>query len=167
MAIKQTDKIKAKPLGAAEEFRLETHVFYYLTRILAQRNRLLNQALRSYDLDFPRWRVLAVLKQHPGISMLELAELTAVDRTSLAHTVRVMADEGLLERIERASDRRSIVLTLSRLGEARLASILPIVMALTKQALSDLPATTVDELLVTLQHIGDNLAAPLRAVAKV
>ena len=145
-------------LGAKpEEFRLEMHIFYHFSRILARRNRLLNQELRRYDLDYPRWRVLAVLSQHPGISMLQLAELAAVDRTSLAHTVRLMAEEALLERTNRSSDRRSIELRLASVGRNKLDLIMPTVMALNAQALAGVPVAKIDALLATLGQIGDNL----------
>lgn len=141
----------------SDEFQLETHIFYHFSRILGRRNRLLNQQLRRYDLDYPRWRVLAVLNLNPGISMLQLAELAAVDRTSLAHTVRLMVDEMLLERSNRSSDRRSIELRLTPTGQARLDVIMPIVLALNAQALAGVSTAETSALLATLGQIGDNL----------
>src|SRR5215470_18719090 len=84
----------SEPDGAP--FRLEAHIFYLFSSILAQRNRALNRELAQFGIDYPRWRVLAVLGQYAGASMLQLAELTSVDRTTLAHTVRLMVSERLI-----------------------------------------------------------------------
>jgi hypothetical protein len=37
---------------------------------------------RVHGLDYPRWRVLAVLHEHSGATMGRLAELTSVDRSA-------------------------------------------------------------------------------------
>ena len=64
--------------------------------ILSRRPRALNLALRPYAIDYPRWRVLAVLNEHSGATMGEVAELTSVDRTTLTHTLKLMEREGLI-----------------------------------------------------------------------
>lgn len=131
-------------------------MFYLLSSILALRNRALNARLAGHGIDYPRWRVLAVLNEHPGASMLRIAELTSVDRTSLTHTVRMMADEGLVRR-ERGQDRRSIVLNLTPRGEATFTGILPAVLDLNGQALAGLDSAEVEGLRGQLHRLLDNL----------
>lgn len=145
------------PSASEGEFSLERHVFYLLSRVLASRNRALNAKLAGHGLDFPRWRVLAVLNEHPGASMLELAELTSVDRTSLTHTVRLMVDEGLVARTERGSDRRSVALALTRGGKAMFRRILPDVLTQNRQALNGLEDGEIDALRVSLSRVLANL----------
>ena len=55
--------------GAARAFKLEDHLFFYFSQILARRTQAINAGLRPYGLDYPRWRVLAVLQEHPGATM--------------------------------------------------------------------------------------------------
>jgi DNA-binding MarR family transcriptional regulator len=141
------------------DFQLETHTFYWFSRILSRRNRVLNSELRSFDLDYPRWRVMAVLNQHPGCSMQQLAEHTGVDRTSLAHTVTLMARQGLLTRQARETDRRSIVLDLTPRGRDLLGRILPTVLAHSSQALSGFKATEIRVLFKLLQRMAGNIGA--------
>lgn len=148
----------SKPADKAD-FQLETHAFYWFSRILSRRNRALNAELRRFDLDYPRWRVMAVLNQHPGCSMQQLAEQSGVDRTSLAHTVALMARQGLLTRRARKADRRSIVLTLTPRGRSLLARILPTVLAHSSQALSGFTATEVRTLFTLLGRIAVNVGA--------
>jgi DNA-binding MarR family transcriptional regulator len=141
------------------DFRLESHAFYWFSRILSRRNRGLNGELRRFDLDYPRWRVMAVLNQHPGCSMQQLAEHTGVDRTTLAHTVALMARQDLLTRRARETDRRSIMLNLTPHGRSLLARILPTVLAHASQALSGFTATEIQALFKLLQRMADNIGA--------
>src|SRR5271154_6402860 len=61
---------------ASAPFRLEAHLFYYFSQILARRQRALNLELRPFGLDYARWRVMAVLNEHSGCSMQALSGLT-------------------------------------------------------------------------------------------
>jgi DNA-binding MarR family transcriptional regulator len=141
------------------DFRLETHVFYWFSRILSRRNRALNAELRRFDLDYPRWRVMAVLNQHPGCSMQELAQHTAVDRTTLAHTIALMEEQGLLTRQARKTDRRSIMLNLTPRGRGLLARILPTVLAHSSQSLAGFTAAEMSTLFKLLQRMAGNIGA--------
>lgn len=147
---------RARPVATAA-FRLERHVFYLLSRVLASRNRVLNARLAGHGLDFPRWRVLAVLAEHPGASMLQLAELTSVDRTSLTHTVRLMVGEGLVARSPRGSDRRSVALALTRKGNATFRRILPEILTQNAQALAGFGDGEIDTLRSGLMRVLANL----------
>jgi DNA-binding MarR family transcriptional regulator len=146
-------------LARKADFRLETHAFYWFSRILSRRNRALNGALRRFDLDYPRWRVMAVLNQHPGCSMQQLAEHAGVDRTSLAHTIALMTRQGTLTRRSRQTDRRSIVLNLTPRGRSLLASILPTVLALSHQSQSGFTDAEMRTLFMLLQRMADNIDA--------
>jgi DNA-binding MarR family transcriptional regulator len=87
-------------------FRMEKHPFFWFGQITGLRNRLLNRELRACGLDYQRMKVLGVLAECPGCSMQQLADLTAVDRTSLTHTVQLLLKQGLLLRRGRPTDRR-------------------------------------------------------------
>jgi DNA-binding MarR family transcriptional regulator len=141
----------------AAPFRLESHLFYYFSQILARRQRALNSELRRFGLDYARWRVMAVLNEEPGCSMQRLSDLTSVDRTTLTHTLRLMENEGLIARHERPSDRRSIAVSLTPHGADMLAQILPTVLAQTDLALDGFMAEEVDRLREQLGRIVANL----------
>src|ERR1700677_2786665 len=112
---------------AAAAFRLESHVFYYFSQILARRQRALNSELRRFGLDYARWRVMAVLNEEPGCSM------------------------------QRLSDRRSIAVSLTPHGSDMLAQILPTVLAQTDLALDGFTPEEVDRLRQQLGRIVANL----------
>ena len=89
--------------------------------------------------------------------MQRLAELTSVDRTTLTHTLRLMEGEALIARHERASDRRSVAVSLTPHGRKMLKQILPTVLAQTERALAGFAAVEVDQLRQQLARMVDNL----------
>ncbi len=146
--------------GAARAFKLEDHLFFYFSQILARRTRAINARLRPYGLDYSRWRVLAVLQEHSGATMGELADLTSVDRTTLTRTLGLMENAGLLARRERKSDRRSLAISLTANGRRMFARILPLTLAETDRALTDFSADEIGGLKDWLRRMADNLKAP-------
>jgi DNA-binding MarR family transcriptional regulator len=141
-------------LGA---FRLDNHVFYLFGQIFGHRNIALNRELRRFNLDYSRWRVLAALNEHPDCSMNDLANTTAVDRTTLAYTIRNMVEEKLVRRQARSSDRRSVELTLTQRGHALLQQILPTVMHLNDRCLAGFTQREFTVFLGQLRRIIDNI----------
>jgi MarR family transcriptional regulator for hemolysin len=142
---------------ATRAFKLEDHLFFYFSQILARRTRAINARLRSYGLDYPRWRVLAVLQEHSGATMGRLADLTSVDRTTLTRTLGLMEEARLVARQERESDRRSLVISLTPKGRRMFARILPLTLAETDRALTGFSPAEIGALRDRLKRIADNL----------
>jgi MarR family transcriptional regulator, organic hydroperoxide resistance regulator len=164
-AARLTDPPAKRRIAAGKEFHLERHIFYLFGQIFGHRNAILNRELRRFDVDYPRWRVLALLNERPDCSMLELADGTAVDRTTLAYTVRNMVEEGLVRRTPRPSDRRSVVLGLTPRGNLMLKKILPTVLKINDRCLSGFDEREVQTLLGQLRRIIDNIKEKRRVTA--
>jgi MarR family transcriptional regulator, organic hydroperoxide resistance regulator len=146
--------------GATRAFKLEDHLFFYFSQILARRTRAINARLRPYGLDYPRWRVLAVLHEHSGATMGRLADLTSVDRTTLTRTLGLMENAGLIARRERKTDRRSLAISLTADGRRMFARILPLTLAETDRALTDFSPEEIGVLRDWLRRMADNLKGP-------
>jgi DNA-binding MarR family transcriptional regulator len=144
----------------SQAFKLEDHVFFYFSQILARRTRVINARLRPYGLDYPRWRVLAVLQEHSGATMGRLADLTSVDRTTLTRTLGLMESAGLIARREQKSDRRSLAISLTAQGRRVFARILPLTVAETDRALTGFSAEEIGVLRDWLRRMADNLKEP-------
>ena len=149
----------ASKAGATQAFKLEDHLFFYFSQILARRTRAINAQLLRFALDYSRWRVLAVLQEHSGATMGQLADLTSVDRTTLTRTLGLMEEARLVARQERESDRRSLVISLTPKGRRMFARILPLTMAETDQALTGFSSAEIAALRDRLKRIADNLSA--------
>jgi DNA-binding MarR family transcriptional regulator len=147
--------------GAAPAFKLEDHLFFYFSQILARRTRALNARLRPHGLDYSRWRVLAVLQEHSGATMGELADLTSVDRTTLTRTLGLMDSAGLIARREGKNDRRSLSISLTAKGRRMFARILPLTLAETERALTRFSAEEIGVLRDWLRRMADSLKGPV------
>ena len=145
---------------AVRAFRLDDHLFFYFSQILARRTRAINARLRPHGVDYTRWRVLAVLQEHSGATMGRLADLTSVDRTTLTRTLGLMEKAGLVVRRERKSDRRSLAISLTAKGRRMFARILPLTLVETDRAVTGFSSEEIGTLRDRLRRMADNLRAP-------
>jgi DNA-binding MarR family transcriptional regulator len=152
--------LREKQKVGPQAFKLEDHVFFYFSQILARRTRAINPGLRPYGLDHSRWRVLAVLQEHSGATMGRLADLTSVDRTTLTRTLGLMEEARLITRREGKDDRRSLAISLTAQGRRMFARILPLTLAETDRALTGFSAEEIEVLKDWLRRMADNLRAP-------
>jgi DNA-binding MarR family transcriptional regulator len=143
--------------SVARAFRLEDHLFFYFSQVLARRTRAINLRLRPHGVDYARWRVLAVLQEHSGATMGELADLTSVDRTTLTRTLGLMEEAGLVARRARTSDRRSLAISLTAKGRRMFARILPLTLAETDRALTGFSLEEIGTLRDRLKRMAANL----------
>jgi DNA-binding MarR family transcriptional regulator len=161
-------RARAGAAGAvdAPAFDLDTHLFYWMTRVVALRDRQIAVALKQFSLRVPEWRVLATLSSRHGAAMSELAEHTAIDRTTLSRTVDRMVRAGWLARIADTQDMRVTRLVLSARGERLFAAVLPVVDELNRSALKGLPEGVPSLVRWALAAMRDNLeSVPERPAA--
>ena len=145
---------------AVRAFRLDDHLFFYFSQILARRTRAINARLRPHGVDYAPWRVLAVLQEHSGATMGRLADLTSVDRTTLTRTLGLMEKAGLVVRRERKSDRRSLAISLTAKGRRMFARILPLTLVESDRAVTGFSSEEIGTLRDRLRRMADNLRAP-------
>lgn len=137
----------------SETFSLINHPFYLFSHISLHRGRELSRELAQYDVDYAKWRVLAVLNECPDCTMQVLADTAGVDRTSLTHTVRIMIEAGLVTKAARQSDRRSVALSLTEEGEHTFKKILPLVIENNEQCFADFSEKEIKDFIHTLRRI--------------
>jgi len=97
---------------------LEDHLFFLCTQVTTRRDRALAEVLRPLGLLSTEWRVLGTLRIKGAMTMLELAQWTAYERTRLSKLLHNMQDRGWLERLGNDSDKRSVLLQIAPSGLA-------------------------------------------------
>ena len=142
---------------SAAAFRLENHVFFWLTQVIGERDRELAQGLRDYGLRVPEWRLLAALYARPSSTMSDLAELATIDRTTLTRTVDRMEEAGWLARSADAADMRVTRLALNAAGRRMFERIWPDVERLNALALEGLSKAEIRDLHRILEKMRANL----------
>jgi DNA-binding MarR family transcriptional regulator len=101
-----------------DELRLENFLPY---RLAVLSNTVSTTVARAYDKRFsvsiPEWRVIAVLGRFPGLSAVEVAERTLMDKVAVSRAVTKLIKNGRIDREFADSDRRRSILNLSEDGK--------------------------------------------------
>jgi DNA-binding MarR family transcriptional regulator len=142
-------------------FALEGHSFFWMTQVMACRDRQLAQELRGEGLRVPEWRALASLHAKKSLSMSELSDLASIDRSTLTRTMDRMQKSGWVTRLSDSDDMRVTRLALTASGQRLFARVWPIVERLNVAACAGLPESALGMLRWTLEHMRQNLDAGL------
>ena len=102
----------------SDELRLE----YFLPYRLAVLSTTISATVaRAYDKRFgvsiPEWRVIAVLGRFPGLSAVEVAERTMMDKVAVSRAVTKLIKNGHIDREFADTDKRRSLLNLSEDGQ--------------------------------------------------
>jgi len=71
---------------------------------------------KRFGLSIPEWRVIAVLGRFPGLSAVEVAERTLMDKVAVSRAVTKLIKTGRIDREFADADRRRSILHLSEEG---------------------------------------------------
>ena len=102
----------------SDELKLE----YFLPYRLAVLSTTVSATVaRAYDKRFgvsiPEWRVIAVLGRFPGLSAVEVAERTMMDKVAVSRAVTKLIKNGHIDREFADTDKRRSILNLSEDGK--------------------------------------------------
>ncbi|MGP4019261.1 MarR family transcriptional regulator [Saccharopolyspora sp. 5N708] len=128
-----------------------------LTRALTRAARAVTasveQVLKPEGLTFDQWLVVETLAAEGGLAMADLAERTTTTGPTLTRVVDRLVTTALLYREVDQTDRRKILVHLSRRGQATHRRIAPKVAELEQNLLHTLK--TNPNLLETLHHLAE------------
>jgi DNA-binding MarR family transcriptional regulator len=100
------------------ELKLENFLPY---RLAVLSNTVSATVARAYDKRFsvsiPEWRVIAVLGRFPGLSAVEVAGRTLMDKVAVSRAVTKLIKNGRIEREFADADKRRSILNLSEEGK--------------------------------------------------
>ncbi len=100
-----------------DELRLEDFLPY---RLAVLSNTVSTTVARAYDKRFgvsiPEWRVIAVLGRFPGLSAVEVAARTLMDKVAVSRAVSKLIKNGRIDREFADTDKRRSILNLSEDG---------------------------------------------------
>jgi DNA-binding MarR family transcriptional regulator len=117
-----------------------TSYFFHLFAVIGRhREARLERELKPLGINLSRHRALSVIHSLERCTMSELAEYTAVDRTTLTRTVDQLVDAGLVERTTPREDRRQVLLNLTDVGRATCQASLSAIFRVNRELLASLP----------------------------
>lgn len=156
-----TNKVK-KERAPHRELLLEKFLPYRLA-ILSHSvsNSIATVYARRFGLTIPEWRVIVILGRFPGLSAVEVAERTLMDKVAVSRAVTRLIKKGRIDRQFADADRRRSILTLSDQGQAVLEDIAPLALGIEDMLLDGLS----DEEIVALNRIMDRLLEKAEHIA--
>jgi len=108
-----------------------------------------------FNLSIPEWRVIAIVGRFPGLSAVEVAERTVMDKVAVSRAVTKLIKNGRIDRQFADADRRRSILNLSEKGLELHNEVAPFALQMEADLLADL---TEDEIGV-LDTVIDKLYA--------
>jgi DNA-binding MarR family transcriptional regulator len=146
---------------SARELILEDFLPYRLS-ILS--NTVSGTIASTYDkrfgLTIPEWRVIAILGRFPGLSAVEVAERTLMDKVAVSRAVAKLIKSGRIDRQFADADRRRSILNLSEEGRKVHDQIAPMALKFEEDLLHGLD----DDEIRTLNVLMERLLARARLI---
>ena len=137
-------KSPRRPAGGSDpagEFPQDvmTYIFHLFSVMGRHREARVDEALKPLDLNLSRHRALSVVQRLEPCPMTQLAEYTAIDRTTLTRTVDQLVSAGLVERSTPLTDRRQVLLSLTEKGRATCKLSAGVVTKINRDLIDGLP----------------------------
>lgn len=148
----------------------ETHNELILEDFLPYRLAILSHTVSSliarvYDkrfgLTIPEWRVIAIVGRFPGLSAVEVAERTMLDKVAISRAVTKLIKANRIEREFADADRRRSILTLSEEGRKVHNEVAPLALEMEQDLLHGLSDSQID----TLNTVTERLLARARLIS--
>jgi len=97
---------------------------------------------RAYDqrfgLSIPEWRVIAIVGRFPGLSAVEVAKRTMLDKVAVSRAVTKLIKNGRIDREFADADRRRSILNLSDKGRKVHDEVAPLALKIEEDLLHGL-----------------------------
>ncbi|MDH3441149.1 MAG: MarR family transcriptional regulator [Gammaproteobacteria bacterium] len=116
---------------------------------------------KRFGLTIPEWRVIAIVGRFPGLSAVEVAERTMLDKVAVSRAVTKLIKAGRIDREFADADRRRSILTLSEDGRKVHDEVAPLALAMEDDLLHGLD----DEQISTLNTVIERLLVRARLIS--
>lgn len=147
----------------ADELILENFLPYRLSVLSHTVSTTIAQVYEErFNLSIPEWRVIAILGRYPGLSAVEVAERTVMDKVAVSRAVTKLLKNGRIDREFADADRRRSILNLSEEGRRVHNEVAPLALQFERDLLEGLSA----EETASLDAIMERLLARARMLDK-
>jgi len=84
--------------------------------ITANANQHISKNIEPFGIKIGQFDYFLIISMKPGINQLELAKMKKVGKASVTKALKILEDQGFIERIPDESDRRNIRLYVTEKG---------------------------------------------------
>lgn len=108
---------------------------------------------KRFNLSIPEWRVIAIVGRFPGLSAVEVAERTFMDKVAVSRAVTRLIKNGRLDREFADADKRRSILNLSDDGKQLHDEIAPLALQFERDLVQELGEDDVRRLDVIIDRL--------------
>ena len=108
-----------------------------------------------FGVSIPEWRVIAILGRYPGLSAVEVADRTLMDKVAVSRAVTKLIKNGRIDREFADADRRRSILNLSAEGQQVHNEIAPLALEFERQLIEDLGEEDYEKFNTILEQLLD------------
>jgi DNA-binding MarR family transcriptional regulator len=108
---------------------------------------------RNFGLTIPEWRVIAIIGRFPGLSAVEVADRTMMDKVAVSRAVTKLLKSGRIDREFADSDRRRSILTLSEEGRKVHDEIAPLALGIEDDLLHGISEDEISTLNTVIERL--------------
>ncbi len=108
---------------------------------------------KRFGLSIPEWRVIAILCRFPGLSAVEVADRTMMDKVAVSRAVSKLLKNGRIDRQFADADRRRSILNLSEEGRRVHNEVAPLALRFERDLLEGLSDEERDMLDVIMERL--------------
>jgi DNA-binding MarR family transcriptional regulator len=116
---------------------------------------------KRFGLTIPEWRVIAIVGRFPGLSAVEVAARTMLDKVAVSRAVTKLIKAGRIDREFADADRRRSILTLSEDGRKVHDEVAPLALEMEQDLLHGLD----NEQVAMLNTVIERLLARARLIS--
>lgn len=139
-------------------FQVDKYPFFLLNRLVGRYNSVIESRLRTIGLDIPYWRVLMILGERSPRGVRDIADAAVIPLSTMTRIIQRMAMAGLVVPRSSAEDARVTSVSLSSIGETRLAEARAATAPIYRKIIRGISARDFDRLIDLLDELHRNLA---------
>lgn len=140
----------------SDELILDKFLPYRLSRLSATvSSAVAREYAKQFGLSIPEWRVIAILGRSPGLSAVEVAEQTFLDKVAVSRAVTKLIKAGRIDRQFADADRRRSILNLSDEGHRVHDGVAKLALDFERQLIDGLGKDEVDRFNAVMDQLLD------------
>ena len=144
------DSTDLRPEKSAGYLVRDTHLLFA---------KALRTRLQTHQITPGQWYFLRALWDEEGLSQRELSRRVGTTEPTTVSALRLLARNGMIERVRNPKDRRTINIFLTERARAMKAELMPIAIEVNDVATAGLSDEEFTQLRALLQKVRENLSA--------
>ncbi len=150
---------KSNSVTSSSRYRPENSVGYLIRATHLTFAKHLRNRLQAHKVTPGQWFFLRALWEEEGLSQRELSRRVRTTEPTTVSALRLLARNGLIERVRNTQDRRTINIFLTPKGRELKDTLLPGVLELNRIATEGLSSEEVHDAFRILNKMQQNVAA--------